>query len=151
MLTFGYSEIKKKGITMRGCGKIRGYNIVLGLILTVLSIGSISSCSSSVHVEGFDSNLWKQDTSACKNERIHLVDKLLSHKNILIKSKDEHITAYLGKPDNTIYFARGKKTLIYSILPSSKCPLVLRSTTPKSFRIDIDALGRAELVYVLNQ
>ena len=135
---------------MSVCGKIRGLNSFLAFAF-VLSGSIISSCSSKVKVEGFDNNAWKQDTSACNNTRIQLVDKLINNKQSLVSHKDERIMDYLGKPDNTVFFARGKKTLIYSIVPKKSCPSFVNGTSPKSFRIDIDALGRAELVYILNQ
>jgi|GEM_PF-6172236 len=150
MLTFGFSEIKKKGLTMRDCGKIRSFNVTMSLLFCALGTGIIS-CSSSVKVDGFDQAEWKADTSACQNKRIELVDKLVNNKQALISYKDEKIMDYLGKPDNTIFFARGKKTLIYYFTPSKNCASKLPSDTSKSIRIDIDALGRAELVYILNQ
>ncbi len=136
---------------MRDCGKIRGLNMRLGLLSVVLGMG-LASCSSSVTVEGFDAMLWKTDTSACSNQRIALVDQLVNNKKAILSYKDEKIMDYLGKPDNTIFFARGKKTLIYYFTPSKNCPAsVSIGSDPKSLRIDINALGRAELVYVLNQ
>lgn len=136
---------------MRDCGKIRALNMRLGLLSVLLGMG-LASCSSSVQVDGFNAILWKTDTSACKNQRMTLVDQLINNKKAILSYKDEKIMDYLGKPDNTIFFARGKKTLIYSITPSKHCPASTRNeNNPKSLRIDINALGRAELVYVLNQ
>jgi hypothetical protein len=150
MLTFGCSEIKKKGGTMSRCGKISGIKSTLVLVLAVVGSG-LSSCSSPVEVEGFDAVAWKKDTSACDNKRMKLVSKLINNKAAILSHKDELIMDYLGKPDNRIYFARGKKTLIYYITPSRDCPTADRTNPTKSMRIDIDALGRAELMYILNQ
>jgi hypothetical protein len=150
MLTFEFSEINKKGRTMGGCGKIRRLKSALALACLSTAMG-LGACSSPVKVDGFDDELWKKDTSACGNRRIQLVDKLINNKGAILSHKDEHIMDYLGKPDHRIYFARGKKTLIYYITPSRDCPTADRNHPPKSMRIDIDALGRAELMYVLNQ
>jgi hypothetical protein len=135
---------------MSGCGKIRADKFVLGLLALGMAV-VLGSCSSPVNIESFDEKVWKSDTNACKNARTLLLGTILNNKKAIISFKDEKIMDYLGKPDNTIYFARGKKTLIYSINPNRACPNFVLGSTPKSLRIDIDGLGRAELVYVLNQ
>ena len=135
---------------MRGCGKIRVLQFAICLILFVVAL-ELMSCSSSVKIENFDAKQWKADTNACQNSRIKLYNSILNNKKSIISCKDERIMDYLGKPDNTIFFARGKKTLIYSIHPNRDCPNFNATSTPKSLRIDIDGLGRAELIYLLNQ
>lgn len=135
---------------MSGCGKITGISSKM-LILTFLVGLGLASCSAPVKVEGFDNESWKTDTNACHLKRTALVDLLLQNKEEFMNKKDEQLMKYIGKPDKSLFFSRGKKTFIYQVDPGSDCENRVLVKNVRSLRFDVNALGRIELVYMIAQ
>ena len=135
---------------MSGCGKITGISSKM-LVLNILIIIGFTSCSKPVKVEGFDHESWQADTNACHLKRPALVNDLLQHKEEFMNKKDEQLMKYMGKPDKSIFFARGKKTFIYQVDPGNGCENRVLVKNVRSLRFDINALGRIELVYMIAQ
>ena len=121
------------------------------LIITVLLGLGLASCSAPVKVEGFDHETWKADTNACHSKRTALVDVLLQHKEEFMNKKDEQLMKYIGKPDKSMFFSRGRKTFIYQVDPGKECENRLLLKNVRSLRFDVNALGRIELVYMIAQ
>jgi len=135
---------------MSSCGKITGISTKL-LVMTGLSLLGLASCSSPVKVEGFDHESWIADTNACHQKRAALVDVILKHKDEFMNKKDEQLMKYIGKPDKSMFFSRGKKTFIYQVDPGSGCENRMLVKNVRSLRFDVNALGRIELVYMIAQ
>ncbi|MDB5274678.1 MAG: hypothetical protein JWO58_3045 [Chitinophagaceae bacterium] len=135
---------------MSSCGKITGISLKV-LVPTALALLTFYSCSSPVKVEGFDPEGWKADTNACLMKRTNLIDPLLKNKAAFINKKDDQLMKYLGKPDRTLFFSRGKKTLIYQVDPGKGCENRVLIKNTRSIRFDVDALGRVDLVYQISQ
>ena len=135
---------------MSSCGKITGISAKL-LVMTSLSLLGLASCSSPVKVEGFDNESWIADTNACHQKRTALVDVILQHKEEFMNKKDEQLMKYIGKPDKSMFFSRGKKTFIYQVDPGSGCENRMLVKNVRSLRFDVNALGRIELVYMIAQ
>src|SRR5690606_680922 len=105
---------------MSTCGKITGIRTKI-LIINALLVGMLASCSAPVKVEGFDRNSWIADTNACHQIRPTLVNTLLENKDEFMNKKDEQLMRFIGKPDKSLFFARGKKTFIYQVDPGTNC------------------------------
>jgi hypothetical protein len=135
---------------MSGCGKITGISAKV-LVLNIMVALVFASCSSPVKVEGFDHETWIADTNACHLKRPALVNDLLTHKEAFMNKKDDQLMKYMGKPDKSIFFARGKKTFIYQVDPSNECENRVLAKNMRTLRFDINALGRIELVYMIAQ
>ncbi|HSZ72814.1 MAG TPA: hypothetical protein VK750_09055 [Cytophagaceae bacterium] len=135
---------------MSSCGKITEVHLKI-LIPIALTLVYLCSCSSPVKVEGFDHESWKADTNACQMTRANLVNTLLQHKDVFINKKDDQLTKYIGQPDKTLFFSRGKKTFIYQVDPGKNCENRFLVKNVRTVRFDIDALGRIDLVYMISQ
>ena len=135
---------------MSGCGKIRGISSKMLILNILLGLG-LASCSAPVKVEGFDNESWRADTNACRLKRTALVNVLLQHKEEFMNKKDEQLMKYMGKPDKSLFFSRGKKTFIYQVDPGNDCENRLLVKNVRSLRFDVNALGRIELVYMIAQ
>jgi hypothetical protein len=135
---------------MSSCGKITGISTKL-LIPTTLVWIALVSCSSPIKIEGFNDEGWRSDTNACYMKRTNWVALLLQQKEAFTNKKEEELTKYIGKPDKTLFFARGKKTLIYQVDPGKNCENRVLVKNPRTVRFDINALGRVELVYQIAQ
>lgn len=135
---------------MSSCGKITGISLKVLIMTALIGIGC-SSCSSPVKVEGFDNKSWIADTNACHLKRTTLVNVLLQHKEEFMNKKDEQLMKYIGKPDKSLFFSRGKKTFIYQVDPGSGCENRVLMKNVRSIRFDVNALGRIELVYMIAQ
>lgn len=135
---------------MSGCGKITGISSKMLVLNALLAIGLVS-CSAPVKVQGFDHESWVADTNACHQKRSALVNTLLENKEEFMNKKDEQLMKYIGKPDKSLFFARGKKTFIYQVDPGSDCENRVLVKNVRSLRFDINALGRIELVYMIAQ
>ena len=133
---------------MSGCGKITRISSKILVLSSLIGLG-LTSCSSPVKVEGFDHESWQADTNACHLKRATLVEDLLQHKEEFMNKKDEQLMKYIGKPDKSLFFARGKKTFIYQVDPGSGCENRVLVKNVRSLRFDINALGRIELVYMI--
>jgi hypothetical protein len=129
---------------MNTCGKFKTC-----LIALCTSTLFLSACTKDISIPNFDTKLWKSDLLGCKNLRSAPLEILLEEKEQLFNQKNEYIIQLLGEPDKTIYFERARKTIVYYVSPGEKC--ATHSGTIKSLRIDINALGRVELVYVISQ
>ncbi|MDF2456277.1 MAG: hypothetical protein K0R51_2270 [Cytophagaceae bacterium] len=135
---------------MSGCGKITETSVKL-LVITALATMGLVSCSAPVKVEGFDHESWIADTNACHSKRAVLVDVLLQHKEEFMNKKDEQLMKYIGKPDKSLFFSRGKKTFIYQVDAGKECENRVLLKNVRSLRFDVNALGRIELVYMIAQ
>jgi len=77
--------------------------------------------------------------------------KSLADKEDFMNKKDEQLMLYIGKPDKSLFFSRGKKTFIYQVDPGNDCENRVLVKNVRSLRFDINALGRIELVYMIAQ
>jgi len=118
---------------------MRKYFIHFALILTLFA------CSQKPKLEGFNSDVWKNDKKGCEGKRAYLAEVLLAKNQQLRGMDDDDLVNLLGKPEATNWESRGRKTYYYFIQKGSQCDqnLVLEGV---KLAVDFDALGRVHII-----
>jgi hypothetical protein len=123
---------------------MRIYNSCL---ITLLSLLALSACSSNQkpQLEGFNSELWKNDKKGCEGKRSILAEAVLANSIKLKGMDDDDVADFLGKPEKSNWEERGKKTYYYYIQPGSQCNSDLMLEGSK-LAVEFDALGRVKMI-----
>jgi hypothetical protein len=117
------------------------------IIIVIFFIASLifSSCKEAPKLEGFNSELWKEDKKGCKGKRTYLSEILLTKTSDLRGVDDDDIVEILGKPDKYEGETRGKKTYYYYTQPGSQCEsnLMLEGA---QIVIEFNAIGKVNII-----
>jgi hypothetical protein len=78
-------------------------------------------CKETPKLENFDSDIWKKDKLACKNQRKDLVKSILQQKEKLKRLGQNQIIKILGRPDFQELQNRNQRTYIYFYEKGEPC------------------------------
>jgi len=107
-----------------------------------------TSCTSSLTIDGFDKEAWRQDQDGCKGQRADLIDVLVLNKDVLLGKDQDQIKELLGKPDMHEIYKRAQRFYIYSIGPGASCTKHVANKSSANLTLRFNALGRVhEVVY----
>jgi len=113
--------------------------------ITLISLILLCGCSEKPKLDGFNSDVWKNDKKACSEKREYMAEKIFEQTTKLKGIDDDDIIELFGKPETSNWESRGKKSFSYYITPGSQCDssLVLEGA---KIVFEFDALGRVSLV-----
>jgi len=100
------------------------------------------SCNPASILEGFDSQQWKADEDGCNNQRMELIDEIISRKAELQGLSQNEITGVLGKADRHELYSRNKKAFVYFVSGGPNCEN--KKENPEKLVIRFDGIGRAK-------
>ena len=89
----------------------------IGLLFLVI----FNSCAPTPSIEGFDSEIWKDDPNACKNQREEFYEILNSQKSLLLSLDYDSVIDLFGKPDERDLYERGQWFYYYYFTPGPAC------------------------------
>ncbi len=89
----------------------------------------------------FDSEAWKTDALACKNERNSLLPGLDSMKEQLRGVSEKDLQKLLGKPEATSLTDQSERIYIYYIEPGSQCQQNNGLSEANKLMVRISSLG----------
>ncbi|PWJ39987.1 outer membrane protein assembly factor BamE domain-containing protein [Sediminitomix flava] len=102
------------------------------------------ACSSNISKEEFDSEVWKNDRLACKDQRKALKDNLINIKQKLIGLSESQIRGVLGKPDLVSLSKRHEKYYLYYYEQGSQCESTVFTTKGKAFEVRFNPLNQVK-------
>lgn len=115
------------------------------LYILIVTLLSFSACTNGPSIEGFDSEQWKEDLKGCKGVRKSMAVPLLNNKEKLKKYRYEQVLQFMGRPDITDRYNRGKKTIKYFIEPGRQCEGDRKEKAEKLV-FEIGPLGEVNMV-----
>ncbi len=108
----------------------------------------LSSCTSSLTIDGFDKDAWVKDKDGCLGKRKDLIDLVMDHKETLLGKDQDQIKSLLGLPDMHEIYRRAQRFYIYSLDPGPSCNNYIADKTAANLTLRFNALGRVhEVVY----
>ncbi len=109
---------------------------------------TLSSCSSSLTIDGFDKETWTNDKDGCLGNRKKLIALVMNHKETLLGKDQDQIKSLLGRPDMHEIYRRAQRFYIYSLDPGSSCANYVADKTAANLTLRFNALGRVhEVIY----
>lgn len=116
------------------------------LLLTVLSIYLMASCTKKADLGDFNQEQWKNDPNGCLGERAQMVDDIREAKSKLLGLYQKSIIKVLGRPEQEELYKRSQTYYIYAIDPSKECSEP--DADPRFLRIRFTSLGIANEVNI---
>ncbi len=108
----------------------------------------LSSCTTSLTIEGFDKDAWINDKDGCLGKRKELINQVITNKETLLGKSQDQIKSLLGQPDMHEIYRRAQRFYIYSLDPGSSCEKYIAGKTAANLTLRFNALGRVhEVVY----
>lgn len=107
--------------------------------LLVSLLITMSCTSEKVSLDNFDSEGWKNDRKACRDERGKYVDVLIAQKDKLLSLNEVELVEALGMPDQQEIYKRHEKFYYYFLDPSEECDNP--DDTPRRLIIRFNAVG----------
>jgi len=111
------------------------------LVLLLIAV-SFSACQELPKLEGVNVEAWKADIAGCNEERLQLVDTIISQSDKLKGLSENTMISLLGKPDQHELYERSQKFFIYHLEKGNKCPQY-DGKYFKSFYIRFNSLDQA--------
>ncbi len=122
--------------------RLRLLNLVL---LPFIFIG----CNSSIHIDGFSAEEWKEDKNGCLQKRVNEINILMDGKSNILGQSENEVLSLLGKPDKNQLYSRNQKIFVYYIAHKTNCENInFSESTYLSIRIN--AIGVASEMFVYN-
>ena len=115
-------------------------------ITFILLIISISSCYSSITMDGFDKEQWVTYEEDCSTYRLDVSDLIVEQQDVILKGTQNEIESLLGKPSEHELYNRNQKFFHYRLTPPDECGAY---ETVQYLSIRFNAIGRANLVQVM--
>ncbi len=109
-------------------------------IIFLLSI--IISCKEQPKLSGVDLDAWKLAVDGCNEERLAIVDGIVTQQDKLKGLSENRIKDILGKPDQHELYERSQKFFIYHLEKGNKCA-DYEGGYFKSFYIRFNSLDQA--------
>jgi hypothetical protein len=130
---------------------MRSY-VPYAMCLKIFFALSLTSCQKSIDLQGFDNQMWKQDTKGCQNKRQALLADFEQKIKPQLKGLTEkELIAVLGKADKQELFKRNQKFYSYYLEAGKQCEAGTTNTTPRRLQIRIDAINQVSEVVILTQ
>ncbi len=108
----------------------------------------LSSCTSSLTINGFDKEAWINDKDGCLGNRKELISLIIGHKETLLGKDQDQIKSLLGRPDMHEIYRRAQRFYIYSLDPGPNCNNYIADKAAANLTLRFNALGRVhEVVY----
>ncbi|MEQ9007871.1 MAG: hypothetical protein RLP12_08310, partial [Ekhidna sp.] len=86
-------------------------------ITFILLIISISSCYSSITMDGFDKEQWVTYEEDCSTYRLDISDLIIEQQDVILKGTQNEIESLLGKPSEHELYNRNQKFFHYRLTP----------------------------------
>jgi len=115
------------------------------LTFTLLII-TLSSCYSSLTMEGFDKEQWLDYNEDCSTYRLDVSDLIIENQDVILKGTQNEIESLLGKASEHELYNRNQKFFHYRLTPPDVCG---DYENVKYLSIRFNAIGRANLVQVM--
>lgn len=104
------------------------------LFILFVCLGNTGCRMELPHIEGFNREVWVQDTKACRNERLAFEPALEKQLDKLEGLRPEEVKRLLGKPDGVRLYRRGQYFYIYYLEKGKQCD---SSLTKEGRRIEL--------------
>lgn len=105
----------------------------------------LSSCYSTVDIEGFDEAAFRADFRGCHGIRANMKDTLFAVDQHFKRLTQEEIYETLGKPDRQELASRSQKYYVYYIEPAPSCTED-SAAAPLTMYVRFSAMNRASEV-----
>jgi len=108
----------------------------------------LSTCTTTLTIDGFDKDAWAKDKDGCLGNRKELINLVMDHKKTLLGKDQDQIKNLLGRPNMHEISRRAQRFYIYSLDPGSSCDNYIKGKTAANLTLRFNALGRVhEVVY----
>ncbi|WP_370086704.1 hypothetical protein [Ekhidna sp.] len=106
----------------------------------------LSSCYSTLTIDGFDKEKWTNYEANCSSYRIEASSLIIENQEILLGATQNEVESLLGKAKEHELYQRNQKFFHYRLTPPDSC---VQQETIEFLSIRFNAIGRANLVQVM--
>ena len=118
-------------------------------VLFILLLMIAGACTSTIEIDNFDKEAWKQDNLGCQGVRDQLSYPLFSQKEKLKEHHPRAIKKLLGSPNKTELYSRNQQFFIYYIGPGTQCGIDSLTREGAMIKIRFGALNQVNEVFVV--
>ncbi len=111
----------------------------------ILLTGVLSSCYTSLTLDGFETASWKESLKDCNEYRLKKAAFLIENKEPLMGATQNEIESLLGKAEEHELYERNQKFFHYRLTPYARCGTY---EIKKFLLIRFNAIGRANDVQI---
>ena len=98
---------------------------------------------------GFDKKSWIDDHNNCREYRLSVIDTIVAQRDKIYQMREVNLKKILGTPDEMDLNTRSQKTFHYKTKINHTLAYCSDQKKYNTLTIELDALGRVSLVYLL--
>ena len=118
------------------------------ILISLIAISILSSCSSAVDAGKINLENWKSDRHGCKGLRMQDLQELQLIKNNFLGVNNQTLIKTFGRPDRVELVDKSQSFFFYFLEPSSDCEGVKSEKEPLRVLFRMNALSKVSEVTI---